>query len=78
MPKTEALGHAWYDTPNIHLCTIADFLALTRACGGAVEQAFALDDKGCTRPMQTDSWGPNLFAEGAIFMLAARGASQSS
>lgn len=26
MPRTTALGHAWYNTPNIHLCTIRDFL----------------------------------------------------
>jgi methionine biosynthesis protein MetW len=72
MPRNSALGYRWYETPNIHLCTIADFLALARICGGTVEQAFALDDKGRTRRMRPDAWGPNLFAEGAIFMLAAR------
>ncbi len=70
MPQTGALNYRWYETPNIHLCTIADFLALVRACGGTVEQAFALDEQGATRRMQPDSWGPNLFAQGAIFMLA--------
>src|SRR5580698_11346644 len=30
MPRTATLGNAWYDTPNIHLCTIADFTALVR------------------------------------------------
>ena len=25
MPVTRALGNNWYDTPNIHLCTILDF-----------------------------------------------------
>ncbi|HEX4160073.1 MAG TPA: methionine biosynthesis protein MetW [Rhizomicrobium sp.] len=71
MPQTAALGYRWYETPNIHLCTIADFLALAHTCGGTVEQAFALDDKGRTRRMQPDAWGPNLFAGGAIFLLAA-------
>src|SRR5215831_6171564 len=28
MPVTPALAQAWYDTPNIHLCTILDFVAL--------------------------------------------------
>ena len=27
MPKTKDIPHNWYDTPNIHLCTIADFVA---------------------------------------------------
>ena len=74
MPQTPALGYCWYETPNIHLCTIADFLALARACGATVEQAFALDAKSRIRHMQRDAWGPNLFAEGAIFMLAATAA----
>lgn len=28
MPVADHLPHAWYDTPNIHLCTFADFQAL--------------------------------------------------
>lgn len=71
MPKTESLGHAWYDTPNIHLCTIADFIALVRASNGEIEKAYALSEEGRTQPMKPDAWGPNLFAEGAIFMLRA-------
>ena len=25
MPKTKALPYSWFDTPNIHFCTVADF-----------------------------------------------------
>ena len=25
LPGSGALPHAWYDSPNIHLCTVADF-----------------------------------------------------
>jgi methionine biosynthesis protein MetW len=71
MPHTAALGYAWYDTPNIHLCTIADFTALVRETGGAIERAIALNEEGHTRAMKPDARGPNLFAEGAIFMLSA-------
>jgi methionine biosynthesis protein MetW len=73
MPHTAALGYAWYDTPNIHLCTIADFTALVRETGGAIERAIALSEEGSTHAMQPDAWGPNLFAEGAIFLLNAGG-----
>ena len=72
MPQTAALGYRWYETPNIHLCTIADFVALARACGARIEQAFAINEMGRTRPMRPAQWGPNLFAEGAIFVLAAQ------
>jgi methionine biosynthesis protein MetW len=73
MPHTAALGYAWYDTPNIHLCTIRDFTALVRETGGAIERAIALSEEGSTHAMQPDAWGPNLFAEGAIFLLSAGG-----
>lgn len=72
MPRTALLGYRWYETPNIHLCTIDDFVALARECGATVEQALALDRKGRTRPIRSDFWGSNLFAEGAVFMLAAK------
>ena len=30
MPRTRTLDYSWFDTPNIHLCTLADFVDLTR------------------------------------------------
>jgi methionine biosynthesis protein MetW len=72
MPQTAALRYRWYETPNIHLCTIADFVALVRDSDARIEEAFALGGSGRTRRMRAHSWGPNLFAEGAIFLLAAR------
>ncbi|HWY14591.1 MAG TPA: methionine biosynthesis protein MetW [Rhizomicrobium sp.] len=71
MPQTRALGYSWHATPNIHLCTIADFIELAAEVGARIEQAFALTEKGRTRPMRPDSWGPNLLAEGAILMLTS-------
>jgi methionine biosynthesis protein MetW len=70
MPVTKALGHAWHDTPNIHLCTIADFISLANETGARIEQAWALREGQQTQAMKPNSWGPNLFAQGAIFLLA--------
>jgi methionine biosynthesis protein MetW len=73
MPQTRALGYSWHDTPNIHLCTIADFVSLAQESHALIERALALDEKGRTRPMhRPDAWGPNLLAEGAIFLLRQR------
>ena len=72
MPRTRSLNYSWHDTPNIHLCTIADFVALARDSGAVIEKALALDEAGHTRPMQPDAWGPNIFADGAIFLLRPR------
>jgi methionine biosynthesis protein MetW len=72
MPQTRALGYSWHDTPNIHLCTIADFVSLAQESHAVIERALALDERGRTRPMRSDAWGPNLLAEGAIFLLRQR------
>jgi methionine biosynthesis protein MetW len=74
MPRTRNLDYSWFDTPNIHLCTLSDFLDLTRICGAVVVEAHALDENGETRPMRADAIssgmaGPNLVAPGAIFLL---------
>ncbi len=71
MPRTQTLADEWYDTPNIHLCTIADFVDLTQTCGAEIEQALALTPEGTTRSMEARAWLPNLLAEGAIFVLRA-------
>jgi methionine biosynthesis protein MetW len=69
MPRTQSLTYSWYDTPNIHLCTIADFVSMAKESGAAIDRALALDDSGRSRPMRAEAWGPNLFANGAIFLL---------
>ncbi|HWU26081.1 MAG TPA: methionine biosynthesis protein MetW [Rhizomicrobium sp.] len=71
MPRTRALDYAWCDTPNIHLCTIADFAALAREMDAVTEKALALSEEGRTHPMRADAWAPNLLAESAIFLLHA-------
>jgi methionine biosynthesis protein MetW len=69
MPRTAALDHDWYDTPNIHLCTIADFTALARESGATIERAVAISEAGATQQVTPDAWTPNIFAEGAILLL---------
>lgn len=72
MPITRTLGHFWYDTPNIHLCTIADFLVLVRQVGGRIERAVALVGTDRTRKIPGNNLGANLLAEGAIFRLTKK------
>jgi methionine biosynthesis protein MetW len=72
MPQTASLGYRWYETPNIHLCTVSDFVALVREHGAHIDSALALDGKSRTRPMRAGGWAFNTFAEGAIFGLSRR------
>jgi methionine biosynthesis protein MetW len=69
MPVTENLPHQWYDTPNIHFCTIRDFVALAREMNLHVERGLALDGNG--RPMGVNATGAlaNIMAEQAVFLL---------
>jgi methionine biosynthesis protein MetW len=73
MPQTPTLGYSWHETPNIHLCTITDFVELAAQTGERIERAFGLGESVRTRLMRPDSCGPNLLAEGAILMLTAGG-----
>jgi methionine biosynthesis protein MetW len=69
MPMTALLNQTWYDTPNIHLCTIKDFVALCRELGVVIERSLTLDRAG--QPFTLDPVGglANLLAEQAVFLL---------
>lgn len=43
MPVTRSLPNKWYDTPNIHLCTIKDFEDLCRQLGLRILDSRAVD-----------------------------------
>lgn len=69
MPITEDLPYSWYDTPNIHFCTVRDFLALVDEIGAEVEKAVALYGNGRTmnRVIRLPLW--NVLADQAVFLL---------
>ena len=72
MPRTHNLPDTWYDTPNIHFCTIKDFRDLCLTVGAKMERARALDAWG--RPLRLNApwWFWNLFGEQAVFLLSRR------
>ncbi|MDP1962298.1 MAG: methionine biosynthesis protein MetW [Reyranella sp.] len=67
MPQTTSLPYKWYDTPNIHLCSIDDFRALCDDMGVRIERAIVLNSK--SRPIRMPPPLANLFGEQAVFML---------
>ncbi|MSP47818.1 MAG: methionine biosynthesis protein MetW [Alphaproteobacteria bacterium] len=69
MPVTQALAYEWWDTPNIHLCTIRDFLRLAETLGVAIVEGWALDGGGRPLPARVTSRWANLVASQAIFKL---------
>jgi methionine biosynthesis protein MetW len=73
MPITDNLPETWYDTPNIHFCTIRDFVELAREIDAHMERAVALNSWG--RPVRWHApwWFWNLFGEQAVFLLSRPG-----
>ncbi len=63
MPMNRYLPHTWYETPNIHLCTISDFKEL------CTQESFVI----CYikyRGGFLKNVSPNLFAQSALFVIS--------
>ncbi|MGE5537499.1 MAG: methionine biosynthesis protein MetW [Gemmatimonas sp.] len=69
MPSSAALPYRWYDTPNVHLCTIHDFVALCEELGVKIERCYTLGAAGRIRETSPRSSAANLFGVEAVFLL---------
>jgi methionine biosynthesis protein MetW len=69
MPVTKDLPYTWYDTPNIHFCTIRDFVNLCDEVGAKVESATALNGAGQKIGLSMPWWFWNFFGQQAVFLL---------
>jgi methionine biosynthesis protein MetW len=68
MPETDQLPYAWYNTPNVHLCTVADFRALCDDLG--LEQSQEIFVVPPAR--QIGGFAANWRAELAIYQIRRR------
>ena len=69
MPVNDRLPYSWYDTPNIHFCTVRDFLALADDVGARVERGVVLDRAGRLMRETTPWWVWNIWGEQGVFLL---------
>ena len=72
MPVTGNLANSWHDTPNIHLCTIRDFVELVDELGAHIAHGAALDRYGSPIRVNAPWWIWNLMGEQAVFLLERR------
>jgi len=72
MPQTDNLPYAWYESPNIHFCTIKDFRQLCHVAGAKMEKAVALNPWGKKLRLTAPWWFWNLFGEQAVFLLSRK------
>jgi len=65
MPVSKSMPFSWYNTPNIHFCTVADFEQLCRDKGIKILEREMVGNTE-RKPLLASSW-PNLFATTAIY-----------
>lgn len=70
MPLTANLPQPWYETPNIHFCTIKDFMALCQDIDAKVERIETLNVHGQRLGFAVPMFMKNLIADQAVFLLS--------
>jgi len=68
MPKSRFMPHTWYNTPNIHYCTVHDFEALCRERQIRILGRRVVGNTS-NPPILSGRW-PNLFATTAIYLIS--------
>ena len=69
MPITESLPNDWYNTPNIHMCTIKDFVKFSKIINFKIFKSLALTNKDISTINNSNLFYKNLFAELGIFLI---------
>jgi methionine biosynthesis protein MetW len=69
MPVTKQLTYQWYDTPNIHFCTIADFIDLVNSLGFKIKSQFFFNENFNFLPNIKSAFIANAISENAVFLL---------
>jgi methionine biosynthesis protein MetW len=70
MPVTEDLKLSWYDTQNIHLCTIRDFLELLKVMKLNTKEIYGITRK--KKKIQSDQRLLNIFAAHAVLVVTKK------
>tara|TARA_Y100001935_G_scaffold252133_1_gene255395 strand:- start:466 stop:1074 length:609 start_codon:yes stop_codon:yes gene_type:complete len=69
MPVTKSLPHNWYNTPNIHMCTIKDFVKFSKIINFKIFKSLALNDGKISKINDNNLFFKNLFGELGIFLI---------
>jgi len=69
MPVTNSLPHDWYNTPNIHMCTIKDFFKFSKIVNFKIFKSLALINKKVSTINRSNLFLKNLFGDLGIFLI---------
>src|SRR5210317_1357678 len=69
MPITETLPDQWYNTANLHMCTIKDFFNFSKTMNFKIFKSIALNNMNTTKIDKSNLFFKNLFSELGIFII---------
>ena len=69
MPITNSLPNNWYNTPNIHMCTIKDFVKFSKIINFKIFKSLALINKNVSNINSSNLFFKNLFGSLGIFLI---------
>ena len=69
MPVTENLPNEWYNTPNLHMCTIKDFVNFIKSKQIKMIKTLALNNNNVSNITNNNLGTKNLFADLGIFLI---------
>ena len=69
MPMTETLSVPWFETENIHLCTIKDFIEICFLRNIVIEETYSINDNKAHKIRKPNTLLNNLFSKEGIFVL---------
>ena len=70
MPVTKSLPNTWYNTPNLHMCTIKDFYEFCGDKNIKIEKIIGVNDEKISSINRLNLEMKNLFSEVGIFLIS--------
>ena len=69
MPVTKILPNEWYDTPNLHMCTLKDFVKFCKKNNFNLNKSLALNGNSFSNISNTNLGSKNLTSDLGIFLI---------
>ena len=70
MPVTESLPHSWYDTPNLHMCSIKDFYQFCQLKKIKIDKVIGINGEKISSIYRINLEMKNLLSEVGIFLVS--------
>ena len=69
MPVTKNLPNEWYNTPNLHMCTIQDFVNFCGEKNIKIDRSLCLTDEKISEITKNNMFFKNIFSQLGIFLI---------